>query len=146
MTDRKTKEKHPGLTHAPDAPCPFKTDDFPIGTLGTCSSPRGKIAAYELDALGETDLCERMYQDMTAAEALAFATELRAAASRLEAEHRDAGTAPRGAGQNGVWDASAKDWVWQDYSTFAKALAAIREAAVWYEKVARLGFGVHAWF
>lgn len=145
-TDHGTKEDESGQTHSRGTPCPFEADNFPIGMLGTCCSLRGKIAAYELDALGEDNLCERMYQDMTAAEALAFASELGAAATRLEVQHRDPGVAPRGAGFNGIWDEATKAWVWQGYSTFDDAIATIREGARWYEKVARLGFGVHAWY
>ncbi|MDB4928285.1 MAG: hypothetical protein JWM10_769 [Myxococcaceae bacterium] len=145
-TDDETKEEHPGLTHSPDAPCPFKDDDFPIGMLGTCCSLRGKVAAYELDALGEDDLCERMHHDMTTAEALVFAAELRDAATRLEGKHHDPATVPRGAGFNGVWDSTAKDVVFQEHSTFEEALAAICVAADWYEMVGRLGFGTHAWY
>jgi hypothetical protein len=36
--------------------------------------------------------------------------------------------------------------IWGKYSTFEEALAWIREAARWYEKVGHLGFGVHAWY
>ncbi len=141
-----TNDENVWRTHAADVPCPFKDDNFPIGMLGTCCALRGKIAAYELDALAEHDLRDRMHEDMTAAESLAFASELRQAAARLAARHRDRNTPPRGAGYDGVWDASANAWVFQSHSTFAEALAAIRQAADWYEKVARLGFGVHAWY
>jgi hypothetical protein len=33
---------------------------------------------------------------------------------------------------------------YQEYSTFDEAIGAIREAARWYEKVAGMGYGVHA--
>ena len=133
------------LTHPENAPCPFAGDNFPIGMVGTCCSLRGKRAAHELEALRELDLSNRMYEDMTVAEALAFAEDLRAAADRLEQKHRTDAEKPKGAGWNGTWDKERDEWVYQDHSTFEEALAAIREAARWYEKVGKLGFGVTTW-
>lgn len=120
-----------GRTHDSDAPCPFAADDFPTGAFATCCSLRGKAAAYELDALSEVDLSNRMYDTMTAEEARAFAQELRQAANRLEQKHANDNPKPKGA-----WD----------NETFEQALAWIRQAADWYEKVAKLGFGVNAWY
>lgn len=133
------------MTHPENAPCPFAEDNFPIGMVGTCCSLRGKVAADELEALGEDDLAGRMYEDMTVEEGLAFAEQLRAAADRLEHEHEADATKPKGAGWNGTWDKKRKTWVYQDYSTFEEALAAIREAARWYEKVGKLDFEVTTW-
>ena len=134
-----------GTTHGPNEPCPFKKDNFPKGMLGTCCSLRGKVAAHELQALGETMLAMRMYDDMRADEAIDFAKELRVAADRLEENARDRAKKPKGAGWNGKWNAKEQRWDWQDYSTFEQAIASIREAAVWYEKVGGLGYGVWAW-
>lgn len=134
------------MTHLIDEPCPFAADDNPIGMLGTCCSLRGKVAAHELDALGETDLCKRMYQDMSFAEAITFSAEMFAAADRLEREYAAKPEKPKGAGWNGTYDSEKKDWVWNTHSTFEEALAAIRQAARWYDKVGRLGFGVNAWY
>ena len=135
-----------GTTHNPGEPCPFEKDNFPTGMLGTCCSLRGKVAAHELEALGEISLAERMYDDMTAEEAEKFARELRDAADNLEREHQWKAERPKGAGWNGIWNAETKSWEYQEYSTFAEALFAIRKAGRWYEKVAGLGFGVHAWY
>ena len=135
-----------GATHGPDEPCPFEKDDFPIGMMGTCCSLRGKAAARELEALGEHRLAEAIYRDMTCAKVEVFAKKLREAADRLECRHAGQPTKPTGAGWNGLWVAKKKEWEWQSHSTFEEALAAIREAARWYEKVASLGFGVHAWY
>lgn len=144
-------EYAPGLegasTHLKDQPCPLDGPDVPKGPIfGNCCWLRGKVAAHELEALGENDLAERMYQDMTCQEALAFAEELGAAADRLEQQYAKARRKPKGAGWNGQWDEHAKDWVWQTYSTFEEALAEIRVASRWFEKIGQLGFGVHAWF
>jgi hypothetical protein len=135
-----------GATHKPDEPCPFKDDNFPIGMVGTCCSLRGKAAARELEALGETRLSALMFKDMSAEKAAEFAKELWLAADRLQMQRACDYPRPRGAGWNGLWNAKAKRVEYQDFSTFAEALSAIREAARWYEKIAGLGFGVHAWY
>jgi hypothetical protein len=135
-----------GATHKPGEPCPFQNDNFPTGMLGTCCSLRGKVATHELEALGEISLAEGMYGEMTAEEAENFAHKLRDAADRLEAKHAGKSDKPKGAGWNGEWNAEKKKWEYHDHSTFEEAISAIREAACWYEKVAQLGFGVHAWY
>ena len=135
-----------GATHKPSEPCPFEKDGFPTGMLGTCCSLRGKVAAHELEALGETRVSAHMYKDMSAENAAQFARELRLVADRLEKRHASDAERPKGAGWNGIWNARTKSWEYQKYSTFEDALASVREAARWYEKVAGLGFGVHAWF
>jgi hypothetical protein len=87
-----------------------------------------------------------MYDDMTAEEAKDFSGELLAAANRLERAHAGKADKPKGAGWNGTWSAKTREWEYHDHSTFEEALAAIREAAHWYDKVAGLGYGVHAWY
>lgn len=118
-----------GFTHRTSEPCPFKDDGFPIGMMGSCCWLRGKAAAFELEALGERVLSDRMYQNMTAEEALAFAQELVDAAGRLEGLHAGQPDKPKGAGWNGTWDSERKETVWNTYSTFEEALAEIRLAA-----------------
>lgn len=147
--DRRTKTKTivpNGFTHPENEPCPFDADNAPRGVLGTCCSLRGKVAAHELEALGEDNLAERMYKDMTATEAVTFAQELDAAVHRLEETYAPAATKPKGAGWNGTRDPETGEINWGMHSSFEEAIAAIRTAARWYEKVGRLGFGVRAWY
>ncbi len=136
---------HPddGTTHNPDEPCPFEQYLFPKAARSCCSL-RGKMAARELDAYGETKLSDRMFQDMSAEEAIDFADELRAAADRLEDSAYCTREKPKGAGYNGEWNTKENKWDWQGFSTFEEALDSIREAAAWYEKVGSLGYGVWA--
>lgn len=145
--------KHPydeeipeGAAHRENEPCPFKDDNFPIGSLGYCCWLRGKVALHELLALGLDDLSSRMYESMTAEEALAFADDLAAAANRLAARYAGKSSKPKGAGRNGRWDEERGETVWGKYSTFKEALASIREAARWYKRVGRLGYGVDTWY
>jgi hypothetical protein len=135
-----------GATHGPKEPCPFENEKFPVGMLGTCCALRGKVAAYELEALGEPSLAYRMYEDMSCAEVEAFAEELRETAYRLERRHAGRSAKPNGAGWNGTWNTRKKKVAYYEFSTFEEAIATIREAARWYEKVASLGYGVHAWY
>ena len=135
-----------GTTHHPGEPCPFEKDDFPKGMLGTCCSLRGKVAAHELSALSLDCLALSMHTDMTAEQAAAFAGELRSAADQLERKYAGKADKPKGAGWNGTWNAKTREVEYHDHSTFEEALAAIREAARWYAKVASLGYGVHAWY
>lgn len=133
-------DQQTGLTHQPEEPCPFENDNFPIGIMATCCSLRGKAAAYELAALGEADLSDRMYANMTVEEAGAFAAELRAAADRLEQTYADK-PKPEGA----EWNSFDGKKVTPVRTPFHEALATIREAARWYEKVSDMGYGVYAW-
>lgn len=134
------------MTHFPDEPCPFAADNNPIGMLGSCCSLRGKVAAHELDALGQAALSALMHQDLSAEVAITFAKALRDACDRLEREHQNDAEKPKGAGWNGILDSKTKQWVWQSHSTFEEAIAAIRQAAHWFDKVGKRGFGVHAWY
>ena len=135
-----------GFTHRKDKPCPFDGDALPKGIFGSCCWLRGKEAARELEALGESSIADRLYEDMTAEEARDFATELHATADRLTEQHAKEDTKPRGAGWNGVYDLTTKETAWENYSTFEEAIAAVRTAASWYAKVSERGFGVHAWY
>jgi len=134
------------MTHFDDEPCPLAADDNPIGMPGACCSLRGTIAARELDALGEGDLAARMYDDMPSDEAAKFAKDLHEAADTLERKYAGKARKPHGAGWNGTYDSKKKRYVWQTYTSFDDAIASIRQAARWYEKVGSRGFGVHAWY
>ncbi len=135
----------PGFTHAPKDQCPFSEHDLPLGILASCCWLRGQVAARELAALGLDDIAERLYADCDCQGAAALGTRLLEAAAKLEAEHRGRDAKPRGAGWSGRWSEQRKTWDWQKHSSFGEALARVREAADWYGKVGRLGFGVHAW-
>ena len=135
------------MTHAENAPCPIQADHFQEVTWNCCWL-RGKAAAYELNALGESDVANAMYTDMTVAQALAFAVTLRETADRLEQRHAHDSPKPVGFAWNAVERVPGSDElvVKPNPTPFEDALGIIREAARWYEKVATMGFGVHAWY
>ena len=117
-----------GITHDPNEPCPFDDYGIPVGAFGSCCALRGQATASELQSLGENLLAQGLYKDMSCAEALLFARELRMAAERIEREYAGDTTLE----YEEQWD-------------FEAALATIRTTARWYERVANLGFGVFAW-
>jgi hypothetical protein len=87
-----------------------------------------------------------MFGDMSPEEAVAFADELRVAADSLEHEYANASEKPKGAECAGHFNVEKGHWEGVEYFTFEQALASIRQAARWYEKVGTLGYGVHAWW
>lgn len=134
------------MTHRADEPCPFLHDDFPLASTGNCCSLRGKVAAESLHALGERDACEFMHEDMDAARALRTATRLRDAADRLEQQYAGRADKPSGGYYGGRLDLDTGELTPWPQPSFEEAITSIRQAADWYEKVGRLGFGVHAWY
>jgi len=134
------------MTHLSRTSCPFTHDDFPLGPMGTCCSLRGKVAAENLDALGEIAVYKAMHNDMDSDQALLFAKTLRATADRLEQQYAGAEEKPKGGSKGGRIDADTGAFTPWPAPSFDEALASIRQAADWYEKVGRLGFGVHAWY
>jgi len=135
-----------GTAHDLREPCPFEKDNFPRGRMPTCCSLRGEVASSELCALRLELLALAMHVDMTAEKAAIFSRELSSAADEIEREYAGKADKLHGAGQRIAWNAKTRTGEYQTYSTFEEALNAIREAARWYEKIAGLGFGVHAWF
>ena len=133
------------FTHRPKDPCPLKREGEPSGIIARCCWLRGELAARELEALGNEDLPRLMRDSMSAEQAIDLSVALKTYADAQEREHRGSARKPKGAGWHGYWAKKRRAWIWTSYSTFEEALASIREAARWYEKVGRLGFGVQAW-
>lgn len=148
LTHRHSGAFPAGLIHAETEPCPFADEGFVTGMFATCCSLRGKAAAYELAALGETELSDAMYSNMTCEAALEFALRLRACADRLQRTYVHPTDKPHGADWGGCRRNPTTGALeeYHDYTTFEDALARIREAARWYEKIGLLGFGVDAWY
>ena len=121
--------------------CPFRQRNFSHGVLATYCWYRGKIIARELEAIGEAELAERCYQEMSQEEALQFADELEKVKEGIERRQK-----VKGAGWNGHWDSQKKRYKWETYSDKQAVLEAIEEAIEWYRKVAELGCGVDTWY
>jgi hypothetical protein len=122
-------------------PCTLDPGRFPEGILRALCSIHGLLAVYELSALGLEGLMLRMSEDMTAEEAKTISQDLRSAADQLELEYEGKADKPEGAG----WGDCGPECEHRHHATFEEALATIREAARWYEKVGGLGYGVDAW-
>ena len=123
-------------TRVHDGPdCPFADDGFPHG-LASCCVLWATNAANNLNALGMSRLFVQMAQSQDAEQAVQYARELHSATSELERRYWNRRRRPKGARperSRGLPRCSFED-----------ALASIRQAADWYEKVGRLGFGVTA--
>jgi len=142
----KSKQKRipEGMTHQKAKPCAFKKGNHPTGDFAPCCSLWGEQAHRELLALGEYELAGRMCDNVTSAEgARDFARELAAGLARLK-DGNLGRLKPKGAGWDEKWDEAKEEWVWENYSTFDEACDRILKAALWYEKVGQLGFGVRA--
>jgi hypothetical protein len=118
-----------GFTHNSDQPCPFEDAGIPLALVGTCCWLGGHEAARELQAFGYHHLAAGMHKDMSCAEAGSFASELRAAADRIERRYAD-----------------NPELEYEERWELDENLATIRTAACWYAQVAELGFGVFAWY
>lgn len=131
-----------GYTHPKNELCPFWGSDLPKTRYGTCCSFKTSSVQWHLYVFGEDVLAEHMDHSMTAEQALFFADDLRRAAYRLEVRYRDEPYKPEGARNVMYWHKNKTELVWKRRSTFAEAVAAIRQAAIWFELVGRLGYGV----
>ena len=133
-----------GMTHPAGTLCPFASDGFPISPTGTCCSLRGQVAVESLDALGEAELASFLDKDLLAETTPFLVSSLRAVARRFERTYRDGWELLKDArlGKR-INPATGAITPWPD-PAFEAAMASIRQAADWYEKVGRLGFDVHA--
>lgn len=136
-----------GFSHGETDPCLSKDAGFPFGPRGACGCwLPGKTSARELAALREEDFSGRRHLYMTAEKTLEFAGAISAAVARHEARRSGRLEDQEEAGLDGAQDAALMGWIRETGSTFDEALAEIRETARWFEKVGRLGYGVHAWY
>lgn len=133
-----------GKTHQNDSPCPFGGD--PTDERPCSCSLRGRWAADSLCALDEYVLADRMYDDMCVEDAFEFAKKLRKIANRREQRDKSRRRPSRGSREEGSSDADVVAPTVGSDPTIEEAVTAIREAADWYEKIARLGFDVSASF
>ncbi len=113
--------------HERNAPCPFERLNAPHGG-DVCCVLWGKAAAHAAFALGLHDLSARFRDDLTCAEALAFAEQVSLAADRAASAGGRFVVTPIGRREG------RKDIV-----------SRLRTAAGWYALVGKLGFGVSAW-
>jgi hypothetical protein len=130
-----------GMTHPAGEPCPFADDGHPISSMDLCCSLRGEYLAADLEDREEPAVRDRLFGDMNADEALRFATTLRQIVDRLKSQGLE----------EPHWAPFAKRLATDPETGRSHAmlrsmvegpLASIRMAADWFEKVARLGFGV----
>ncbi len=133
----------PGMTHPTGTPCPFADDGLPLGAGRTCCSMDATRAYRTLDALGEAGVA-RIVRDCLETSNIHSLTPfvrmvLREAESTYAWHHAEL-EARSSEGQSEL-GAEVLGW---SADEFDEAITSARKLPDWYEKVARLGFWVHA--
>jgi len=134
----------PGMVHREGTPCPFVKGPA-LKTPGrTCCSISATAAARTFEAFGDK-LTVRLMRDSLEVKHIQTLTlwmrnVLVDAGARYRA-HRAAAALTAGAGAPS--DEAYLDW---PPERFEEAVQAANKVMVWYECVARLGFGAHAWY
>lgn len=135
-----------GMTHPNDTPCPFANDKRYVGYINTCCSFNTEKAAKSLTTFGHVALSNLLHMELEAEKLPDVAKELRRAASDADERYvrpMDTFDDP----QRGGITADVKERFNPCLRpAFEEALASIRHAADWYEKVGRLGFDVEVWY
>ena len=134
-----------GMTHPNDTNCSFANDKLPTGFINTCCSLNTATAAENLVTFGHDALAKLLQMGMASEKLPYIAKELRRAADSLRGQYvefvDDLGA--RRAGVRKLVHAAVSARL---RAGFEEALASMRKAADWYEKVGRLGFGVEVWY
>ena len=135
-----------GMTHSSGTPCPFANDKLAVGYINTCCSFNVEKTAENLASFGYATLATLLKMELTAEMLPDIAQELRRAADALEERYvkpMDTYADPR---LGGITDRVPERFNPWFRPAFEKALASIRDAADWYEKVGNLGFDVDVWY
>lgn len=133
-----------GQTHSGDTPCPLTNDSIPGGGMTCCSFNTGP-AVKALYEFGKVDLAKALRKDLDVDRAAALARELRRAADLLDLRYEQSTDSEDEMQKDGVINIATGEFIPWSRSAFEETLTTIRDAADWYEKVGRLGFGVHVW-
>ena len=121
-----------------DTKCPFNDDTHPIGLFGTDCWFRGKWLFAELEAIGETEMANRCFENMSPGEAEEFGQELLEQSLELRKRHQEmpSDKRPQGAckGIPSIDLGKGKVGVTTDeQSTFEEVLEAIETGGKWYK-------------
>lgn len=144
-TDLDTQDVLPlGQIHAGDTSCPFADDSLPGGGA-TCCSFSTEFAVKALYEFGKVELIKALRKDLDADDAVALARDLRRCADLLDRRYVPPKDTEDGTQTGGVMNPATGVFTPWTPLAFETALASIRQAADWYEKVGKLGFGVHVW-
>ena len=144
-TDLDTQDPLPlGQTHADDADCPFANDSLANGGT-TCCSFNTELAVKALYEFGKVDLAKALRRGLDGDDAVDLARDLRRSADTLDARYIQPEDGEDGAQTGGLTNLATGVFTPWSRLAFESALTSIRQAATWYEKVGKLGFGVHVW-
>lgn len=135
-----------GMSHPNDTPCPFADDKLPVGYINTCCSFNTKEAAQNLASMGHDALARLLHEEIESPRLTYVAKELRRAADEFEKQHVEPMDTFDDPSLGGISGAVKERFNPCLRPAFEAALASIRKAADWYEKVGRLGFDVMVWY
>ncbi len=142
-----TKDALPfGMAHPNDTPCPFADDKRPVGYINTCCSFNTAQVVESLLDFGKLGLAKLLTEDLSVSSTLVVAGELRRSAEWANGRYEEPTDEPDTSETGGFTNLATGEFIPRVRFEFDEALALIRQAADWYEKVGKLGFGVHAWY
>lgn len=135
-----------GMAHPNDTPCPFANDELPYEYLNTCCSFSMRDATETLAAMGKVGLEDLLHKALLVEDLPTIVDELRRTADWFESRYVEPADAGDHVQQGGVTNLVTGDPISWSRSRFEEALASLRKAADWYEKVGALGFDVEVWY
>lgn len=135
----------PGMIHRADTPCPFAKGDTHKDPGRTCCSIDATEATRVFYALGD-ELVVRLMRDCLDEKHIDRLTpSMRVTLSEATATyraHQAEATQPSESTTEST-DGSFLAWSLEE---FESAVASAQRVIVWYERLASLGFGAHAWY
>lgn len=135
-----------GMTHPNDTPCPFANDNLPVGYINTCCSFNTEAASKHLVTLGNVTLAELLHMELVTEKLPYVAKELRRTADAFDERYVQPMDTYDDPVLGGITDTVKERFNSCLRPAFEAALASIRQAADWYEKIGRLGFDVGVWY
>jgi len=124
--------------------CPFYDSNHAVGILGTNCWYRGKVIAYELEALGHEDLSDEFYQDKENHELPELKSELESILKNLESLSEEEKKNLKGFGWNGHFENGKM--VWETYSKYEDITNEFKDVINWLKILIENECGFRAWY
>lgn len=133
----------PGMTHPVGTPCPLAEDGVPAAPGSACCSIVATVAARAFKAFGDPLIARLMRDCIDPGHVGSLVPSMRVTIYEAAASYRARRAAPAAPpSRRGARDGEGYlDW---PPERFEAAFTSARKVADWYDKVGRLGFGVHA--
>ena len=124
--------------------CHFYNSKHSVGIFGTNCWYRGKVIAYELEALGHENLGDEFYQDKDSDELPELKSELESILKNLDSKSEEEKKNLKGAGWNGHFENGKM--VWETYSNYENITNEIKDVINWLEILIKNECGFRAWY